>query len=48
VRLTLADGSWILVRAAASEPVVRCHIETRAPRDLEALTAAVREIIGRA
>jgi phosphomannomutase len=48
VRLTLADGSWILVRAAASEPVVRCHIEARAPRDLEALTGAVREIIGRA
>jgi len=48
VRLTLADGSWVLVRAAATEPVVRCHIEARAARDLEALTGAVREIIGRA
>jgi phosphomannomutase len=48
VRLTFIDGSWILVRASAVEPVVRCHIEARTPRDLEALTAAVREIVGRA
>ena len=47
-RLTLADGSWVLVRAAATEAVVRCYIEARAPRDLEALTVAVREVIGRA
>jgi len=48
LRMTLADGSWVLVRAAATESVVRCYIEARAPRDLEALTGAVREIIGRA
>jgi phosphomannomutase len=48
LRLTFADGAWILVRASAIEPVVRCHIEARTPRDLEALTAAARDLIGRA
>ena len=38
----LADGSWVLFRAAAEGPL-RCHLEARSARDLEALTAAARE-----
>ena len=40
----LADGSWVLFRAAADGPL-RCHLEARSARDLEALTAAAREWI---
>jgi len=42
----LSDGSWVLFRAAAREDgPLRCHLEARSARDLEALTAAAREWI---
>ena len=37
----LADGSWVLFRAAA-DGSLRCHLEARNARDLETLTAAAR------
>ena len=39
----LADGSWVLFRAASEDGPLRCHLEARSARDLEALTAAARE-----
>ncbi|HZN02015.1 MAG TPA: hypothetical protein VFD06_00360 [Candidatus Polarisedimenticolia bacterium] len=39
----LADGSWVLFRAAADDGPLRCHLEARSARDLETLTAAARE-----
>jgi phosphomannomutase len=44
-KLILADGSWVLIRSAGTETAIRCYIETRAPRDLEILTGAARELI---
>jgi phosphomannomutase len=40
-----ADGAWVLFRAAHDEPALRCHLEARSARDLEALTRAVRELL---
>lgn len=40
-----ADGAWVLFRAACDEPALRCHLEARSPRDLESLTAAVRDLV---
>ena len=40
-----ADGSWILFRVPAGDPVIRCYIEARTTKDVEALTAAARLLI---
>jgi phosphomannomutase len=47
-RVTFEDGSWLLVRDAAADHVARCHLETRTRADLDAITNAVRELLGRA
>jgi len=47
-RLTFENGAWLLVRDAAADQVARCHIETRSRADLEAITTAARELLGRA
>jgi phosphoglucomutase len=39
----LADGSWVLFRAGADGSPLRCHLEARSLRDLEAMTAAARD-----
>ncbi len=46
-KLTFTDGSWILFRAAAGFQTVRCYGEARTTRDLEALMASARDLIGR-
>jgi len=43
----LADGSWVLFRAAAEGGPVRCHLEARSVKDLEAMTAAARDWVTR-
>ena len=44
-RMHFADGAWILIRASATETIVRCYVEGRTARDLERLTLAARELI---
>ena len=40
VKLTLADGSWILLRASGTEPLVRIYSEAGSPEKLEVLSKA--------
>lgn len=42
-KMIFTDGSWILFRPSGTEPVVRCYLEARTPKDLDALTGAARE-----
>jgi alpha-D-glucose phosphate-specific phosphoglucomutase len=44
-KMIFQDGSWLLLRPSGTEPVVRCYAEARAPRDVEALLAAARDLI---
>ena len=44
-KMIFGDGAWILLRASDTEPLIRCSIESRTRKDLETLTAAVRELI---
>jgi phosphomannomutase len=44
-RMHFADGAWILIRASATETIVRCYVEGRTAKDLERLTLAARELI---
>ncbi|MBI1949804.1 MAG: phosphoglucomutase/phosphomannomutase family protein [Acidobacteria bacterium] len=44
-KMIFHDGSWLLLRPSGTEPVVRCYAEARAPRDVEALLAAARNLI---
>lgn len=44
-KMIFRDGSWLLLRPSGTEPVVRCYAEARAPRDVEALMAAARDLI---
>ena len=43
----LADGSWVLFRAGADGIPLRCHLEARSLRDLEAMTVAARDWVTR-
>jgi phosphoglucomutase len=43
----LADGSWVLFRAEAEGGPLRCHLEARSVKDLEAMTAAARDWVTR-
>ncbi|HEV8201587.1 MAG TPA: hypothetical protein VGS03_16350 [Candidatus Polarisedimenticolia bacterium] len=43
----LDDGSWVLFRAAPEGGSLRCHLEARSLRDLEAMTAAARDWVTR-
>jgi len=40
VKLTLQDGSWILLRASGTEPLVRIYSEAGSPEKLEKLSKA--------
>jgi len=40
VKLTLEDGSWILLRASGTEPLVRIYAEAGSPEKLETLSKA--------
>jgi phosphomannomutase len=39
VRLMFADGSWIMVRASGTEPLLRIYAEAASEADVEALLA---------
>lgn len=49
-KFLMTDGSWLLMRASGTEPVVRVYAETERDADAEALAAAgerlLRELIG--
>jgi phosphomannomutase len=42
----LADGSWVLLRASGTEPLVRVYSEAPTSGDVEARLAAIEEIVG--
>ncbi|MFQ5878042.1 MAG: phosphoglucomutase/phosphomannomutase family protein [Acidobacteriota bacterium] len=46
-KLIFRDGSWVLFRPSGTEPLIRCYVEARSPRDLEALMTAARDLIAR-
>jgi phosphoglucomutase len=46
VKLILEDGSWLLLRPSGTEPVVRLYAEASTERQLEALIAEGKALIG--
>jgi phosphomannomutase len=42
----LADGSWVLLRASGTEPLVRVYSEAATSGEVEARLAAIEDIIG--
>ncbi len=42
----LADGSWVLLRASGTEPLVRVYAEAATNGDVEARLAAIEDIVG--
>ena len=42
----LADGSWVLLRASGTEPLVRVYAEAATKGDVEARLAAIEDIVG--
>jgi phosphomannomutase len=42
----LADGSWVLLRASGTEPLVRVYSEAATKGDVEARLAAIENIVG--
>jgi len=42
----LADGSWVLLRASGTEPLVRVYSEAATNADVEARLSAIEEIVG--
>ena len=42
----LADGSWVLLRASGTEPLVRVYSEAATNADVEARLSAIEDIIG--
>ena len=46
VKLTLADGSWILLRASGTEPLVRIYTEAGSPEKLQVLSDAATKLAG--
>jgi phosphoglucomutase len=46
VKMILEDGSWLLLRPSGTEPVVRLYAEAPTPRQVEALIAEGKALIG--
>jgi alpha-D-glucose phosphate-specific phosphoglucomutase len=46
-RLLFDDGSWALFRPSGTEPLIRCYLEARSPKELDALAGAARDLIMR-
>jgi phosphoglucomutase len=46
VKMLLEDGSWLLLRPSGTEPVVRLYAEASTEKQLEALVAEGRALIG--
>lgn len=44
LKFNLSDGSWVLVRKAGTERILRWYAESRRPKDLPILLAAVERI----
>lgn len=44
VKLTLADGSWVLLRASGTEPLVRIYSEAGSPEKLQVLSDAATKL----
>ncbi|MBM3705687.1 MAG: phosphoglucomutase/phosphomannomutase family protein, partial [Actinobacteria bacterium] len=44
-KAVLEDGSWVLVRASGTEPLIRCYIESTDKKYFEELQSAARKII---
>ncbi len=47
IKLTLADGSWVLARASGTEPIMRVYLETSSPEQLTALENAAKSLLAR-
>jgi phosphomannomutase len=45
VKLLFKDGSWAMMRASGTEPVVRIYIETTNPDNLERYRKLVLEAV---
>jgi phosphomannomutase len=45
-KFVLADGSWVLLRASGTEPLVRVYSEAKSHADVEARLAALEDIVG--
>lgn len=45
IKLTLADGSWVLARPSGTEPIIRVYLEAASLPALDALEAAVRRLV---
>ncbi|MDQ6899722.1 MAG: phosphoglucomutase/phosphomannomutase family protein [Candidatus Dormibacteraeota bacterium] len=45
-KFTLSDGSWVLLRASGTEPLIRVYSEAATPDDVAARLAALEEIVG--
>lgn len=45
VKLQFADGSWVMLRASGTEPVVRIYVEVTEPATLDAACADLRQAI---
>ena len=42
----LEDGSWVLLRASGTEPLIRVYSEAASPEAVEARLAALEDIVG--
>jgi phosphomannomutase len=45
-KFTLADGSWVMLRASGTEPLIRVYAEAPSAEAVEARLAALEEIVG--
>jgi phosphomannomutase len=45
-KFILADGSWVLLRASGTEPLVRVYSEAKSHADVEARLAALEDVVG--
>lgn len=46
VKLLLAGGSWLLIRASGTEPLFRIYVEAGSPEDVRAVQTSARELLG--
>lgn len=45
-KFLLGDGSWVLLRASGTEPLIRIYAEAATPQAVEARLGALEEIVG--
>ena len=44
-KFLLPGGEWVAFRASGTEPLIRCYIEAKSPRNLKALQSACKKIL---